>query len=80
MIIVACPCSQPGNLTQPRAYPGKPANPEYAGALEGHRPKESNVGKALKRCLRHLCLTLQSNCSRRLGSANGAALRERAGN
>jgi len=33
MIIVACPCSQPGDVTQPHASPAKLPNPEHAGAL-----------------------------------------------
>ena len=33
MIIVACPCSQPGKVTQPHASPAKLPNPEHAGAL-----------------------------------------------
>ena len=36
MIIVACPCSQPGKVTQPHASPAKLPNPEHAGALGGN--------------------------------------------
>jgi transposase len=33
MIIMACPCSQPGNSTQPHESQAKLAKPEHAGAL-----------------------------------------------